>query len=261
MSKRTSYRHTLTNGFTAPQVAGVDIPADPLSAPTNDDLISAGLAFLPTGAAWGTPDGEALPLGFIMARFMRVLISPFEWLYARAWGLALESSVQTVAETLPDWEIEYGLPEGCFPADMSTVQRLVALQRKVNAAPLAHPEDFVRAAHDFGFEIEIEEPCIFECGYSECGGRHETGPVSEEAYIAVRVKDAAIGYFECGASECGHDPLFSMAGFEGILCFLRQEMPGWVLAVPEDWPNTAQWVTEAGDHIVDEYGNRIIFRL
>lgn len=261
MSKRNSYRHTVTNGFKASAVISVEVPTDPLAAPTSDDLISAGLTFLPPGAAWGTPDGEALSLGSKLARFMRVLLAPFEWLYARAWRLALESSAQTVGETLPDWEREYGLPERCFSAEQSTAQRLAALQRKVSGAPLSHPEDFVRVAFDFGFEIEIEEPCIFECGFSECGGYHETGEAAEEAYIVVRVKDAAITYFECGTSECGLDPLFATSGSEEILCFLRQELPGWVMAIPEEWITRAHWVTDSGDHIVDEYGNRIFVRI
>lgn len=261
VSKRNSYQHTLTTSFAPLPLVAVDVPADALSSPTSDDLISAGVTFLPTGAAWGTPDGEALSLGSVLARFTRVLLAPFEWLYARAWRLALESSARTVTETLPDWEREYGLPERCFTADQSTAQRLIALQRKVNAAPLSHPEDFLRVAADFGFTIEIEEPCTFECGYSECGGHHETGPLSEETYVIVRVRGAAETYFECGVSECGHDPLFSLSGAEEIVCFLRQELPGWVVAFPEAWITFAPLVTETGTPLIDEYGNPLLVRV
>lgn len=261
MTKRNSYAHTLTDTFTAVGAISLGVPADGLSAPTSDDLISAGLTFLPTGAAWGTPDGEALPLDTVIARFMRVLLSPLEWLYARAWRLALESNAQTLGEMLQDWEQEFGLPERCFAVDQSTSQRLTALRRKVSAAPLSHPEDFIRVAADFGFEIELEEPCMFECGYSECAGRHETGAAREEAFVIVRAHDTSATYFECGTSECGFDRLYDLGGSEQILCFLRQELPGWVVAIPEEWITYANWVTETDAYIVDEYGNRILFRI
>lgn len=261
MARRNSYGHTTTSGFAPVSAPGVEVPRDALSSPGSDDLISAGLSFWPAGAAWGSPDGAALSLSSALARFTRVLMSPFEWLYVRAWQLALEANTRTVTELLTEWEEEYGLPERCFGEEQSTVQRLAALRRKVNASPLAHPEDFVRVAAQFGFEIEIEESCLYECGFSECGGAHEVGAVSEEAFIIVRVRGSAITYFEVDTSECGFDPLFVAGGFEEILCFLRQELPGWVIAIPEEWLPFAGWVSDDGTQIVTETRSRILFRL
>lgn len=261
MSKRNSWQHTVTNSFVAEPENSVTAPVDALSAPDSDSLISSGLTFWPVGAIWGSPDGQAVSLSSLLAGFTRVLLSPFEWLYARAWHLALESNVQKVSELLPDWEREYGLPERCFTGEQSTAQRLTALRRKVAALPLSHPQDFVRVAADFGFTIEIEEPCIFECGYSECGGYHETGAAGQEAYVVVRVQDSAETFFQIGTSELGSDRLYDLVGTADVLCFLRQELPGWVVAVPEEWINLAYWVTENGDYIVDEYGNRLMFRI
>lgn len=261
MTSRNSWQHTLTDTFTARASAHVTVPVDALSQPDSDSLISAGLSFWPPGAAWGSPDGQALSLSSSLARFTRVLISPFEWLYARAFRLALEANTQTVSELLPDWETDHGLPEACFTGEQTAPQRLTALRRKVMAEPLANPEDFVRVAADFGFTIEIEEPCIFECGFSECGGFHETGAVSEESFVIVRVQDSAETFFECGVSECGFDRLYDVVGSSGVLCLLRQELPGWVVAVPEAWINVAAWVTESGDYIIDEFGNRLTFRI
>lgn len=258
---RSSYRHTLTTGFTPRVQTVLTLPDDALSQPDNDDLISAALTFLPTGPAWGSPDGEAVSLDSWLGRFTRVLTAPFVFLYARAWQLVRESSAQTVSETLDDWEKDYGLPERCFTGEQSIPQRLAALRRKVASEPLNHPEDFIRVAADFGFEIEIEEPCMFECGFSECGGEHECGDVAQEVHVIVRVRDAAISYFECGTSECGLDPLFSLEGAEQILCFLRQELPGWVVAVPEEWITYVPWVDGEGHPIIDGYGNPILFRV
>lgn len=261
MSRKNSWQHTVTNTFTPKTSSSVTVPSDALSAPDSDSLVTAGLSFWPPGAAWGSPDGQAVSLSSVLARFTRVLLSPFEWLYARAFRLALEANTQTVSELLPDWEKDHGLPEACFTGEQTATQRLVALRRKVMAEPLSHPEDFVRVAADFGFEIEIEEPCIFECGFSECGGYHETGAASEEAYVIVRVKGSAETFFECGVSECGHDRLYDVVGSSDVLCFLRQELPGWVVAVPEAWINLEFWVTEEPAYVVDEYGNRLMFRI
>ncbi len=261
MSKRDSYRHTFTDSFDLRATQTLPAPQDALSAPDSDSLISAGLAFWPPGAAWGSPDGQAVSLSTSLAKFTRVLLSPFEWLYARAFRLAQESSVQTVSELLPDWEAEYGLPERCFTGEQSTSQRLTALRRKVMAEPLSSPEDFIRVAADFGFTIEIEEPCLFECGFSECGGYHETGAASEEATIIVRVKDSAETFFECGASELGFDRLYDVVGASDVLCFLRQELPGWVVALPEEWITYAPLVTAGGNPITDEIGQPLLVRV
>lgn len=261
MSKRDSFQHTLTSSFTPKAVQSVTVPTDALAAPDSDRLISAGLAFWPPGAAWGSPDGQAVSLSTNLAKFTRVLLSPFEWLYARAFRLALEANTQTVSELLPDWERDHGLPERCFTGEQTASQRLTALRRKVMGEPLAHPEDFVRVAADFGFTIELEEPNIFECAGSECGGYHENGAAAEETIVVVRVKGSAESFFECGISECGYDRLYDVAGSSDVLCFLRQELPGWVVAVPEAWITLAPWVTDEGNPVIDQYGNRILLRV
>lgn len=239
-------------------LAGVPVANDALAAPASEDLISAAMTMWPQGAAWGSPDGEAVPLSHPLARFTRVLLDPFVWLYARAWSLAREATASGAQELLADWEADYGLPERCFADEQSTTQRMTALARKVRADAVNHPEDFVRLALDYGFEIEIEEPAIFECGFSECGGEHTVGPWTEETFWIVRVKNAAIDYFEAGVSELGADPLFSLGASEQILCLLRQMAPAWTLPVPQPWIYLATLVTEDGRALIDEYGNRLL---
>lgn len=259
---RSSAFHTITRDPSAAAgTISVAAPGDALSAPSNDDLITSALTMLPQGPAWGTPDGEAMPLTHLLARFTRVLVDSFVWLYARAFGLAREAFSQGASELLPEWEADYGLPEACFTGDQTTAQRLSALGRKVRADAINHPGDFIRLALDYGFEIEIEEPAMFECGFSECGGRHTVGSYIEETYWIVRVRDAGISYFECGVSECGYDPLFSLGAAEEILCLLRKMAPAWTLPVLEPWINYARLVTEEGRPITTEYGNHITVAL
>ncbi|MDI7864287.1 DUF2313 domain-containing protein [Rhizobiaceae bacterium n13] len=237
-------------------------PADALANPTGDDLITAAMTLWPQGSAWGSPDGQAASLSSLLARFTRVLLDPFVWLHGRAFQLAREASLQGVNELLPDWEAEYGLPEPCFAGSgQTTAQRLTALSAKVRADAVNHPEEFVRLALDYGFEIEIEEPAIFECGFSEIGGYHTPGFASEETFWIVRVKDVGLSYFEAGAGECGVDPLFSFGEAEQLICLLRQMAPAWTLPVLASWINYGALSDGAGNAISDGFGHPILVPL
>ncbi|CVI59559.1 DUF2313 domain-containing protein [Agrobacterium leguminum] len=205
---------------------------DNLSSPANDDLIGGAVSLWPPGAAFGTPDGQALSLSSLLARFTRVLVSPFEWLYARGYRLVSESTVFGVSEMLADWEAEYGLPDACGVGDDSVSGRIRALEAKLMAAAVITPSDFIRLAASYGFSIIIEEPAVFECGFSECGGEHTVGDVAQEVYWSVHIENLAVDYFTCGESECGYDPLFSLGASERLLCLLRQHAPAWTLPIP-----------------------------
>ncbi|NTF32295.1 putative phage tail protein [Rhizobium skierniewicense] len=204
---------------------------DSLANPTTDDLVGAGISLWPPGAAFGTPDGQAMSLASNLARFTRVLISPWEWLYSRAFKLVSESTVFGVDDMLADWEVEYGLPDACGVDDDSVAGRIRALKAKLVATAIITPSNFVRLALTFGFSITIEEPAVFECGFSECGGEHTVGEVPQETYWIVRIVDLAVDYFRCGESECGYDPLFSYGEAERLLCLMRQHAPAWTTPI------------------------------
>jgi len=225
-------------------------PFDSLSNPTNDDLIGAALTFWPPGAAFGSPDGQAVSLSSVIAKLTRILLSPFEVLYERAYRLTMESSVFGVDALLPEWETEYGLPDNCMKGETTVTERLRALEAKVAGIAVITPGDFIRVAASYGFEIAIEEPAIFECGFSECGGQHTVGSPREEVYWIVHVANLAIDYFRAGESECGYDPLFSIGDAERLLCILRQLSPAWTIPVlalealypPFDPPEGEEWI-------------------
>lgn len=216
------------------EVSEVSAPSDALSNPSNDQLIGAALALWPRGAAWGTPDRQALSLSSLLARFTRALVAPFETLYQRGYALVRESSVSGVNDLLEDWEAEYGLPDTCLSGEATRAERLRALEAKVASVAVVSPGDFIRVAASYGFEITITEPCMFECGFSECGGEHELGDLVEETYWLVTVKDLAIDYFRVGESECGYDPLFSIGEAEFLLCILRRLAPAWTIPLLVD---------------------------
>ncbi|MBB3771510.1 uncharacterized protein YmfQ (DUF2313 family) [Angulomicrobium tetraedrale] len=237
--------------YYAPVTAGGDVPppmpGDALSDPSVEGLLSAGLACWPVGAAWGTPDGMAAGDDTGLARFTRAVLAPFVDLYARAWRLVVESTAGTMGDSLPEWEADHGLPDACTSVDQSTAGRRQAVQARVRGTGVITPLDFVRLAHDRGFEIAIEEPALFECGFSECGGEHTLGDAREEAYWIVHVSNIAVDYFVVGESECGFDPLFATSGLDRLQCLFRGLYPGWtqpVYEIDEELPPFAHdWLT------------------
>ncbi|WFS01582.1 putative phage tail protein [Rhizobium tumorigenes] len=232
---RSSGLNTVTTAASAlADAVPVAAPYDALASPDSDGLISSALAMWPQGPAWGSPDGQAVDLASVLARFTRVMLDPFLWLYARAWTLMRNSSVQGVDELLSDWEAEYGLPDNCVTGETSIAERIRALATKVNSQAAITPGDFIRIAASYGFSITIEEPAIFECGFSECGGEHSVGDVRQEVYWIVHITGLAVDYFTCGLSECGLDPLFDLGDAERLLCILRRISPGWAIPVLSD---------------------------
>lgn len=205
-------------------------PFDALTDPSVEDLLPAGLSFWPRGAAWGTPDGQAAGTDTVLAGFTRALLSPFADLYRRAWLLTQESRALTLVDSLPDWEADYGLPDACSP-DPAEAARRRALLTRVRAVATITPQDFIQLARQEGFDIAIEEPAQFECGFSECGGAHTVGDRLQEVYWIVHVYGLAVDYFRCGESECGHDPLFAVAEVERLQCLFARLAPGWTQPV------------------------------
>lgn len=233
---RDSGRHTVTLLAEASEdVVAVSAPLDALADPDNDDLHGAALTLWPQGAAWGTPDGTAMAESSLLSRFTRVLVAPFEGLYRRAWLWAMESVVSGISDTLDQWENDLGLPDACVDDEQTTSERLKAVAAKIRSEKLVTPGDFARLAASYGYEVAIEEPAIFECGFSECGGEHETGAAREEIYVIVRVKDLQVNYFTCGESECGYDPLFDYGDTAKLLCIMRAAAPAWTIPVLGDW--------------------------
>ena len=212
-----------------------DVPErlDALSAPLVEELIAGGLALWPQGAAWGTPRGQAPGRDTVLARLTRVLLAGVVPVYGRVWQVTREAIAASADETLEAWETDYGLPGPCGPASASRAERLAALRVAVIAGGTITPGEFIRLALSYEFEIEIEEPAVFECGFSECGGEHATGDWRQEVYWLVRVRDVALYLFRVGEGELGHDPLFSFGDAETLLCILKRIAPAWTIPVIE----------------------------
>lgn len=206
-------------------------PGDALSTPSVEDLLPGGMALLPRGAAWGTPDGMAAGTDTKLAGLTRSLLSPFAGLYSRLFALTFEARATTLVDSLSDWERDFGLPDGCSAFGDSVAERRAALLSKVRSVATITPQDFVQLARQAGYRIEIEEPAMFECGFSECGGEHTLGDRRQEAFWIVHVYDLAIDYFVCGESFCGVTPLFEIRNADGLECLFTDIAPGWSMPI------------------------------
>lgn len=255
MARDPGLNTVTTAASDASDVLAITGPYDALANPSNDDLIGAALTMLPQGAAWGSPDGQAISLKSRLAGLMRVVVDSFQWLYQRIWTLARNASVQGVDELLPEWEAEYGLPDNCVTGETGVAERLRALAAKVAAIAIITPGDFIRLAATYGFAIQIEEPAIFECGFSECGGEHAVGDIRQESYWIVRTYSIAVDYFRCGESECGFDPLFTFGDGERLICILRRLAPAWTEPILQI---VYVLTDEAGNTLTDSDGNLLI---
>lgn len=218
---------TITSYIAPPAAPADTIPdtVDPLSAPTVETLLPGALALLPRGAAWGTPDNEAPSLDSFHAKVWRALLVPFTDLYANAYDLTLESRALTVDVSLADWEQDHGLPDRCLPPVSTVSGRKAALLKKLRSLGTITPQDFVRLAHDLGYEITIEEPYVFECGLSECGGDHGTGSKDQEFYWIVHIQGQEVEYFRIGEGEVGLTPLFEIQGINELECVFLRDSP------------------------------------
>lgn len=206
-------------------------PGDALTDPAVEDLLPGAMGLYPRGAAWGTPDGQASSLDTRLAGVMRIFLAIFGTLYARAWGITVESRAITLVDSLTDWESDFGLPEECSAFGQSIAGRKAALLSKVRSTATITPQDYVQLARQAGYAIEIEEPATFECGFSECGGEHTPGSVLQQVYWIVHVYDLAIDYFLIGESEVSEDRLFEVRAADGLECLFDGIHPAWTRPV------------------------------
>ncbi|ORE91010.1 putative phage tail protein [Aurantimonas sp. 22II-16-19i] len=199
--------------------------ADALSDPDVEDLLPSALSLWPKGAAWGSPDGQAIDEGSNWARLTRALLAPVAELYRLAFEESKEWFVLSLRERLVDWEREYGLPSDCARPNQSYETRFYTLLNKVRSTGTITPQDFVRLAHFAGFRIKIEERFAFRCGFSRCGGEHFLGGYDQEAYWVVHVYDLRREYFRVGKSRVGRDPLFEVVGMQELICLFEAVEP------------------------------------
>lgn len=236
--------------------------SDALADPEVETLLDAGLALWPRGAAWGSPDGEAVAGDSVIAKLTRALLSPFADLYRRAWRLSLESRSASLVDSLDDWETEFGLPDRCATEPQTVEQRRANLRAKVARLATITPADIVRLAARIGFTVAVEEPEALRAGESELGWLGEVSDTALEQQFTVHIFDLPVTQFEAGISETGVDRLLD---FDiGVLaCAVRRVAPAWTYPAFSIAPFTVPYllVTEDGAPVVTETGAGLIVPL
>jgi uncharacterized protein YmfQ (DUF2313 family) len=206
---------------------------DALSRPADADIAGSLYELLPRGPAWATPDLEAFDTKTRLAGYLRGLAGQITALYRRIFDLSQESTAVTLAESLEDWELEYGLPDPCFGENQTFEKRLRALILRIRGAGVITPLDYVELARSAGYTILIEEPHPFEAGvsgagdvYWEIAGREEI-----EYFWIVRVPNVAVDYFFAGESEAGVTPLLELSLPDDLICLFRALSPAWTRVI------------------------------
>lgn len=90
-----------------------------------DDYYELGLSLLPSGPAWPRSSDA------INAKIIRALAEEFARVEGRLDKLLEEADPRTTSEMLPDWERNFGLPDGCMDESASPEERRRRLVQKV----------------------------------------------------------------------------------------------------------------------------------
>lgn len=212
------------------------LPSDPpsvddiLSNPSGERLLPQVLACAPRGEAWGTDEaddgrGAAPEQRKSWLGIATCLGEIYRWLFE----VTTQVFPTAITFSLADWEDELGLPDPCGTADAGFAARKAAVRAKLAAHGGASPGYFICVARAAGYDITIEEPTGFECGFSELGGPDELTATDPETVWIVRPAGYRMYEFELGAGGGELGPggtrLVSYSDIAGLECLLRAISP------------------------------------
>ena len=239
--------------------------------PTADGLLPQILPLCPRGPAWGTDEvGDGLGASPVQRSVWRAIAAWAADHLGRDWTAATQAFPSATTYTLPDWERELGLPDGCSTAPTGIEARVAAVRSKFASVGGQSPAYFICLAASLGYAITIEEPGQFHCDDSQCvepniveafftcdGGQCDLDPieafvpgpvvaaadgVSAESmwkYWIVHVADLGRTYFRCDEGQCDLDPIEGFLTAQDLECLLRKDCPPHtVLVFQYDLPST-----------------------
>lgn len=254
-------------GLTCPSL-GANPPSvfDREAQPTADDLLPQIAGVLtPRGPVWGTDEvGDGSGTSPIQRRFWRALAAWTADHLGRDWTAATQALPSAITYTLPDWEVELGLPDPCRTA-ASVDQRAAAVRARFGSLGPVSPTDYRCVALGMGYAVTVGEPRQFRCGDSDsvcgdttpdlggevagdaipetafrcgdtdsqCGAtpitgfgeREATGTVSK--FMIIRLASGGDTVFRCGdpASQCGATPITGFIAAVDLECEIRTLTP------------------------------------
>lgn len=204
--------------------------------------IDATLALLPRGRAWQEPSGGPLA-GSVMHGFFAGIGEGLHPIYARGCDLEREIFCSTAVETADTWDVEFGFPDVCLPADRcgrfrpssgTTCERLVA------------------AAEAVGFVVACTLPCarVERAGTARAGNGCGVGGLTASTIIVEIDLDASPGWDgqrrpRAGSARAGCASLCD-PDLDGLACALDRIAPAHTLLVYRFAAEVPLRVTEDG---------------
>jgi uncharacterized protein YmfQ (DUF2313 family) len=175
--------------------------------------------------------------------------------------LEIESDPRRTIELLPDWERNWGLPDPCFPEQLTIEARQRFLVQRMTMIGGQSRQFFIDVSSQLGYNITITEYRPFMVGIDRCGdnrvygdgsdpmrnewnqiilnpnGEHVAegelsewpnyglGPPENRYYWTVHVHEAALYWFRCSSGQCGVDPHLRIGLAEDLECVLNRWKP------------------------------------
>lgn len=178
---------------------------------------------MPRGLAWSRDPNStnAMVLAGMGEELARIEV--------RAIQLCLyEFYPQTTRELLPEWELEYGLPDACRQAGATYEERIEDLLRKIRSRGGQSIAYFVSLAKSLGIEITITEFRPFRVGKNRAGerlyGRHW------RHVFRVNGPATRVYRFRAGRNTAG-ERLRYWRGNEILECIINRLKPAQTLAL------------------------------
>lgn len=189
---------------------------------------------------------------------------------AQIWGyvdgraadlLERESDPRTTIELLPDWERNWGLPDPCFPPQLTIGQRQAFLVQRMTIQGGQSRQFFIDVAAQLGYNITITEYRPFYVAMDACGDNrvygdgtdpmlnqwgqpildtngtnvalgelsewpnYGLGPDINRYYWKVHVHKASLTWFRCSQGQCGVDPHLIIGLAQDLECVLNRWKP------------------------------------
>lgn len=175
-------------------------------------------SLLPEGQAWlakAIPDTNIYNL-------LNALAGGINTFDCRVEDLIDEMFPQSEAETLSEWESEYGLPDPCSGPLATTAERKAAVLAKFAEIGGQYRDYYISIATALGLTIEITEFKYFRAGKGRAGDIIVSEPGALDWQVEITGSETI--YFRAGASAAG-DSLASNDLLTLIQCIFEKIKP------------------------------------
>ena len=138
---------------------------------------------------------------------------------ARADDLINEADPRTAIEMLPEWEDDYGLPDGCIAEELTLAQRHETLHSKVTSSGGQSRAFFIALAAQLGYVITITEYSIHNVDSSV------DDEITDESWIWLwRINAPTVTVYQ-KTVDSGVDEALSTWGNERLECAMNRLKP------------------------------------